>query len=267
MNHPNIIKLVDVIENEIELSMVLEYANAGEIFDVILKQGPFSESQVSKIIQQLLSALKHMHSMGFVHRDLKPENVLMSRLEDGQLIVKLADFGLSKDFEDDVLMTFCGTPDYVAPEVIAGEVYTHSVDIWSLGVLTYTLLCGTTPFGADKSSEIFEKIRNADYNFKAPEWNNISSLSKDIISRMLKIDPEERLDAEAYLDHPWIKEFTKKEDTTPTVPLKSFDQKLFAAYRIVRDSQRREIHSSTNSIRQTMEKESGSPPQEEVKQN
>jgi len=247
MKHRNIIRLYDIFETPREMSLIMEYANAGEIFDVIASRGPFSEPEVARIIQQILSALEYMHNMGFVHRDLKPENILMS-LEDGEFVAKLADFGLAKDYEDEVLMTFCGTPDYIAPEILRGEVgYTYAVDLWSLGVLTYTLLCGTPAFAADKPNMIFTKIISADFNFDAPEWKDISALSKDFISRMIKLDPEERLDASVYLKHPWIVDFSQRRDTKPTVDISSFNSKFFAEYKAKRTSERKEVFSSAES--------------------
>lgn len=156
------------------------------MFDHIIQKGYYSEKQASIIVQQLCEGVAFMHKNGIAHRDLKPQNLLCT--PDG-MTIKIADFGLSKMYANgEELKTACGTPDYVAPEIIACEPYTNAVDIWSVGIITYILyvichecrfltfrLCGFTPFYADNHRELFEKITNAPLNFPFPEWSEISN--------------------------------------------------------------------------------------------
>ena len=118
--------------------------------------------------------------------------------------IKIADFGLSKDFNQAALATSCGTPGYVAPEVLSGEPYDHAVDIWSVGVITYVILCGYTPFYSEDQRELFQQILKADYSYPSPEWDDISKEAKDFIDSMLKQNPASRISATEALKHPWL---------------------------------------------------------------
>jgi len=141
---------------------------------------------------------------GIVHRDLKPENLLLSSKQ-ADAHLKLADFGLSKVMEAAaVLETQCGTPGYVAPEVLMGEGYDEKVDIWSIGVIMYILLCGFPPFYAPNNQQLFEKIQKGDFQFLSPFWDEISQSAKDLIKKMIVVDPNVRLSAEQVLKDPWV---------------------------------------------------------------
>jgi len=182
----------------------MELATGGELFDSIVSRGKYSEKDAARVVQQVASACHYLHAIGIVHRDLKPENLLLeSKAADAR--VKIADFGLSKIMEaTSVLQTACGTPGYVAPEVLLGEGYNQEVDVWSIGVITYILLCGFPPFYADSNAKLFEKIMAGSYTFPSPYWDKISESAKDLIKKMLVVEPKQRYSSKQVMDHPWI---------------------------------------------------------------
>lgn len=203
-DHPNVVKLYDVFEDDKCIYMVIEYMTGGELYDHIIQRGSFTESDAADIVKQILSALTYIHHNGIGHRDLKPENLLCSTSKGD--VVKIADFGLSKDFSDGktAMKTCCGSPSYVAPEVLEGLTYDHECDIWSLGVITYVLLSGCLPFFGDTQDELFQKIMNCDYTFNYACFRVISDEAKDFIRKCLVIDPHKRWKAEDLMKHPWI---------------------------------------------------------------
>jgi len=207
LKHTNIVCLKDVFEDEGEegkIYMVMEYVNGGELFDHIVNRGNYSERDAVFVVRQIIEAVAYLHSHNIVHRDLKPENLLCTGSNNE--IIKVADFGLSKEFDvEKALETMCGTPDYVAPEVLRGHGYTNAVDIWSIGVVTYVMLCGSPPFYGNDDREVFLKILQADYKFFSPEWDSISTEAKDFIRVLLVLDPNRRPTASQCLDAPWIK--------------------------------------------------------------
>jgi len=232
LQHPNIIQLVEVVDTADTLYLVLEFASGGELFDAIVNKGSYSETEAAKIVKQIIAAMAYVHSHGIAHRDLKPENLLLS-VEDAADIIKIADFGLSKDFGAEQMATSCGTPDYVAPEVLQGEVYDSAVDIWSIGVITYVLLCGFPPFYGETQKELFENIMKGNYDFPDPEWTGVSEDAKTFIRRMLVVDPEKRLNAEQCLNEKWLKDNTqgtarkdfKRVETFSVAKFKEYTQK------------------------------------------
>jgi len=202
LHHKNIIALVDVFEEPTHIYIILELITGGELFDQIVKRGSYGESDAANLVRQILEAVQYMHSNGIAHRDLKPENLLCSGKDND--IIKVTDFGLSKDFGADSLRTSCGTPDYVAPEVLKGMAYDNSVDIWSIGVITYILLCGFPPFYGSTDQQIFEKIMKAEFDFPSPDWDSISPEAKDFVQKILVLDPTKRLSTDDCVKHPWI---------------------------------------------------------------
>lgn len=185
--------------------MFLFRIEGGELFYKIVDIGSFTEARASSIVKQILEGVKYLHEAGIAHRDLKPENILCKGSDD-DMVIKIADFGLSKTFDEGShLTTACGTPDYAAPEVInmAGE-YGKEVDLWAVGVITYVLLCGYAPFFSESQQELFDQISNADYTFPEEEWDSISDSAKDFIKKLLVVDPKERMTAEQALQHEWI---------------------------------------------------------------
>lgn len=169
------LQLHDVFETSTHLHLVIELATGGELFDRIISKGYYSENDAARVVMQLASALQYMHSHGVTHRDLKPENLLYAR-PDSSALIKITDFGLAKlSTADDVMRSAVGTPGYVAPEVISGSAYGPEVDVWSLGVILYIMLCGFAPFNDSDLPGLFHKILRADYSFPSPGvWDSIS---------------------------------------------------------------------------------------------
>jgi len=206
VQHRNVLRLIEIYETDNALSLVMELVNGGELFYKIVDKGSYSEREARDIIRQLVEGVDYLHGKGIAHRDLKPENLLCSESDEG-VVIKIADFGLSKAFANgSVLETSCGTPDYAAPEVLRMDgAYDKSVDLWSMGVITYVVLCGFPPFYGKTQAHLFEKILNADYDFPDPEWTNISEDAKDFIKHLLVLDIEKRYTTKQCLEHPWLK--------------------------------------------------------------
>jgi len=203
VKHENIVGLKDIYENSDKLYLVMELVTGGELFDKIVEKGSYSEKEASDIVRKVLSAVEYLHASGIAHRDLKPENLLLK--SEGDTEVMLSDFGLSKiNGEDTMMQTACGTPYYVAPEVLSATGYGQEVDLWSVGVITYLLLCGFPPFYGESLPEVFEQIMKAEYDFPEPYWNDISKEAKDLIGKLLIVDPKKRYSATQALKHPWI---------------------------------------------------------------
>jgi calcium/calmodulin-dependent protein kinase I len=177
----------------------------GELFDRIVEKGSYSERDASDLIRQVIEAVSYLHALGIVHRDLKPENLLYMCPDDDARIM-LSDFGLSKMLYNDtaMLQTACGTPGYVAPEILLQQPYGKAVDVWSIGVIAYILLCGYPPFYDENDANLFEQIKKAEYEFDAPYWDEISDSAKDFISHLMEKSPIKRYTCEECLDHPWI---------------------------------------------------------------
>ncbi|XP_027007294.1 calcium/calmodulin-dependent protein kinase type 1D isoform X1 [Tachysurus fulvidraco] len=204
IKHENIVALEDIYESSDYLYLIMQLVSGGELFDRIVEKGFYTEKDASTLIRQVLDAVNYLHSMGIVHRDLKPENLLYFNPQDASKIM-ISDFGLSKmEGTGDVMSTACGTPGYVAPEVLAQKPYSKAVDCWSIGVIAYILLCGYPPFYDENDSKLFEQILKADYEFDAPYWDDISDSAKDFISSLMEKDPAKRFTCEQSLRHPWI---------------------------------------------------------------
>lgn len=206
IDHPNCVRLFDIYESSEKLYMAMEYLEGGELFERIVQKEKFSEHEAAEAIKQIAEGLKHLHNVGVVHRDLKPENLLYETKEDNSRI-KITDFGLAKYRTEnlDLMTSCCGTPGYVAPEVLKHQAYDEKCDLWSLGVILYILLCGFPPFHSDNTAELYRQIKKGDYSFPDPYWTNVSDLAKDLVTRLLKVDPKERLTAEQVLNHGWVK--------------------------------------------------------------
>jgi len=204
VQHPNIIALKEIIDTKNCLFIVTELVTGGELFDKIVELGSYSEKDAALLVSKIVSAIAYLHSLGIVHRDLKPENLLL-RDETTVSEVKLADFGLSKIVSQQLIMqTACGTPGYVAPEILQARGYDKEVDMWSIGVITYILLCGFPPFYNEKLQLLFEQIMRADYDFPADYWSEISDNAKDFIRKLLVVEPSKRMNSEQALQHPWL---------------------------------------------------------------
>ena len=207
LDHPNIIKLYEIYENDNYIYLVMELCTGGELFDRIIQkteQGKtFTEKEVANIFHQMMSAINYCHSNKIVHRDLKPENLLLAT-QDENSPIKVIDFGMSRIFNDkQAMFDKVGTAYYISPEVLDGF-YDEKCDIWSAGVILYILLCGYPPFNGNDDDEIFESIKKRKFVYPDAEWANISNEAKDLINKMLS-DPLNRLTAEQVLSHPWLK--------------------------------------------------------------
>jgi len=206
VQHTNVLRLFEIFDTDQKLSLVMELVNGGELFYKIVDKGSYNELEARDIVRQLVEGVDYLHNQGIAHRDLKPENLLCSETDSG-MVIKIADFGLSKAFGgESSLSTSCGTPDYAAPEVLRMDgAYDKSVDLWSIGVITYVLLCGFPPFYGKSQAQLFEKILNADFDFPEPEWTQISAEAKDFINHLLVLDVTQRYNTKQCLDHPWLK--------------------------------------------------------------
>mgnify|MGYP001068457702 CR=1 FL=1 len=199
LRHPHIIKLYDVIKSKDEIIMVIEYAGK-ELFDYIVQRGKMPEDEARRFFQQIIAAVEYCHRHKIVHRDLKPENLLL----DDKLNVKIADFGLSNIMTDgNFLKTSCGSPNYAAPEVISGKLYAGpEVDVWSSGVILYVMLCGRLPFDDDFIPALFKKISNGVYTLP----NYLSPGAKNLLTRMLVVNPLNRITIHEIMEDEWFKQ-------------------------------------------------------------
>ncbi|XP_034445949.1 calcium/calmodulin-dependent protein kinase IGb [Hippoglossus hippoglossus] len=203
IKHDNVVGLEDFYESRTHFYLIMELVSGGELFDRILDRGVYSEKDASGVIQQVLQAVSYLHQNAVVHRDLKPENILFYSPEENSKVM-ISDFGLSKMVDNDIMSTACGTPGYVAPEVLAQKPYSKAVDCWSIGVITYILLCGYPPFYEESETRLFSKIMKAQYEFDAPFWDDISESAKDFIRNMMQKNPSMRYSTDQALRHPWI---------------------------------------------------------------
>jgi len=207
--HKYITYLKEVLEDEHMLYLVVELAAGGELFDrLIEKNGPYPESSARILIKNLIEAVAYLHSIDIVHRDLKPENILLSS-KDNDTDIKLTDFGVVKLFEEAkptrqaVTFTYIGTSCYMAPEVLLGIGYDHSVDMWSVGVILYIVVSGAHPFDQDKADSVEDVIKGK-YDFPDNRFSRISPQCKNLIRQLLTVDPLKRPSAREALRHPWL---------------------------------------------------------------
>lgn len=201
LRHPHVMRLYDVVQTRHDIILVLEYVSGGELFDYISRRGRLHENLARLFFQQLIAAVAYCHTYNVAHRDLKPENIL---LEQNMKSIKIGDFGLSSIMRDGKLFeTSCGTPNYAAPEVVSGKLYHgREADVWSCGVVLYTMLAGGLPFDDPYVNVLFRKIQSATY--QTPSY--VPKAAQDLISRLLVPDPLERATIEQILQHPWVRE-------------------------------------------------------------
>uniref|UniRef100_T1J1E2 Protein kinase domain-containing protein n=1 Tax=Strigamia maritima TaxID=126957 RepID=T1J1E2_STRMM len=191
LKHSNIVQLVETYEEKTKVYLVMELVTGGELFDRIVEKGSYTEKDASDLIRQVLEAVDYMHEQGVVHRDLKPENLLYySPDEDSKIMI--SDFGLSKMEDSGIMATACGTPGYVAPEVLAQKPYGKAVDVWSIGVISYILLCGYPPFYDENDANLFAQILKGEFEFDSPYWDEISESAKDFIRHLMCVDADKR---------------------------------------------------------------------------
>ena len=198
IRHKNIVQLFDIMESKTNLYFVMEYCKGGELFDYIVKNKRLTEKVACNFFQQIIDGVEYLHNQGIIHRDLKPENLLL----DYKNQIKISDFGLSTFYtKNNFLQTACGTPSYAPPEMLDGQQYNgEASDIWSCGIILYAMLCGTLPFTESKEEIIVKKIKTHDYVI--PSY--LSKDAQDILNKILKINPEERLTINDIKKHPWF---------------------------------------------------------------
>ncbi|XP_077218324.1 SNF1-related protein kinase catalytic subunit alpha KIN10-like isoform X2 [Tasmannia lanceolata] len=219
--HPHIIRLYEFIETRSNIYVVTEYINRGELFYYILEKGKVLEDEARYFFQQIISGVEFCHLNMVVHRDLKPENLLL----DSEHNLKIADFGLSNVMRDGhFLKTSCGSPNYAAPEVLSGELYAGpEVDVWSCGVILYALLCGRLPFDVDNLPNLFKLIRSGIYTLPS----HLSPGARDLIHRMLVVDPMKRIKIHEIRRHPWFIDHLPRYLALPAMQIaKQIDEEI-----------------------------------------
>ncbi|CAD0197049.1 unnamed protein product [Chrysodeixis includens] len=209
LRHPNILRMYGYFHDEKRIYLILEYAKHGSLYKLLKERERFDEKTVAVYIRDLTRALVYCHTKKVIHRDIKPENLLIGH--NGEL--KIADFGWSVHSPSSRRMTLCGTLDYLSPEMIEGKPHSYAVDIWSLGVLCYELLVGLPPFDAKDSHQTYRKIRYV--IIKYPDF--ITDKAKDLMGKLLVIEPEQRLSLVKVLQHPWITENAPEGSQPPAL--------------------------------------------------
>ncbi|KAJ7628740.1 Pkinase-domain-containing protein [Roridomyces roridus] len=235
--NPNIVTLHDYFETSHNLYLCFDLCTGGELFDRICAKGNYYEADAASLVRTIFTAVQYIHSSGIVHRDLKPENLLF-RTPAEEADIMIADFGLSRIMEEEklsMLTEICGTPGYMAPEIFLKTGHSKPVDVWAMGVVTYFLLAGYTPFDRDTPKAEMEAIIQGDYKFEPEEyWANVSQTARDFVTACLTIDPERRPTAAEALEHKWLADttphFVPEADGAPTDLLphvkKAFNAKL-----------------------------------------
>lgn len=221
--HPGIVTLLDHIETDTHMFFVMDYVEGGPLLDRIVSRGSFSENDARILLRTILSTLQFLDELGCVHRDIKPENILVDN-HSSTWPVKLTDFGLSaKMQQDQLLYDALGTPLFVAPEILNGQGYDSSCDMWSLGVVMYIVLCGYPPFPySETPATLIDAIIHGRYDFPRGEWDHVSADAKHIVCRMLEIDPSKRITPSEALNHQWVAHVQSTSDL-PNRKLRSFN--------------------------------------------
>ncbi|EDW99312.1 calcium/calmodulin-dependent protein kinase type 1 isoform X1 [Drosophila yakuba] len=270
LTHPNIVQLLETYEDKSKVYLVMELVTGGELFDRIVEKGSYTEKDASHLIRQILEAVDYMHEQGVVHRDLKPENLLYYSPDDDSKIM-ISDFGLSKMEDSGIMATACGTPGYVAPEVLAQKPYGKAVDVWSIGVISYILLCGYPPFYDENDANLFAQILKGDFEFDSPYWDEISESAKHFIKNLMCVTVEKRYTCKQALAHAWISgneassrniHGTVSEQLKKNFAKSRWKQAYYAAT-VIRQMQRMALNSNSSanfdSCNSNNQKDSASP--------
>eukprot|EP01137_Pigoraptor_chileana_P005994 Opistho-2@49823 len=227
--HKHVVQLREVLEAPKKIYLIMELCDGGDLLTCVEDRRYLPERDVAVIMKRLADVIAYLHDNEIVHRDLKLENILLSRADPADNFnIKVSDFGLSyiKGKESAMMSTMCGTPIYMAPEVIAKLGYSQQCDIWSMGIIMYFLLCGSPPFYDKDEEQLYEKINRGEVSFDGPVWASISSQAKNLIQGMLKVDPAHRFTAKEIMDHAWI----SNRDNAEGTPLASNVLDMMRAY-------------------------------------
>ncbi|XP_029436244.1 death-associated protein kinase 2-like isoform X1 [Rhinatrema bivittatum] len=238
LEHPNIMRLHDVFASKAEMVLVLELISGGELFDFIAEKEALSEAEAIEFLEQILEGVAYMHACHIAHFDLKPENIMLLEKNMPRPKIKIIDFGLAQKIEDGVTFkSLCGTPQYIGPEVINYEPLSSATDMWSIGVITYILLSGMSPFQGETDSETLTNVVSGNYEFDERYFKQTSELAKDFIRELLMKEPKDRMTADECLVHPWIKPLNRKQAVNrsrSSINMKNF--KKFNARRKVEEA-------------------------------
>lgn len=215
LNHPNVLKLIDFFEESPNFYLVMELMEGGDLFDRVATKMQYKEVDARKLALSFLRAVEHIHSHCVAHRDLKPQNLLLKSIQN-DCDVKVSDFSFAKRVHTPKsLLTRCGTPTYVAPEILKNHPHDEMADMWSVGVIIFVILVGYPPFIEEDQRVLFRKIRLGDYCFLEEDWSGISKEAKNLITKLLIVDPDQRWTASQALGHKW---FTGLDSTRPLSP-------------------------------------------------
>jgi len=224
----NVVRLIDVYIRPETFHIVQCYAKGGDVFDRLAQRESYSEMDARVLTVKLMKTMRELHMRNICHRDMKPENLLLQSQYDDSSIL-LADFGFARYVPDGGLKTKCGTPLFVAPEILAGKCYSTQADMWSVGCLIYMLIAGCPPFKDSTLRGLFRKIRGSNYEFDETRWKNVSLQSKHLVSTLLTVDPAKRMNADEALSMPWFKEsddtLSRRDLSCSILEIKKFNAK------------------------------------------
>ncbi|NWS30685.1 DAPK2 kinase, partial [Polioptila caerulea] len=212
LDHPNIMHLHDLFASRAEVVLILELISGGELFDFIAEKEMLSEEEAIQFLGQILCGVEYLHARLIAHFDLKPENIMLQEKDVPKPRIKIIDFGLAQQLENGITFkSLCGTPQYIAPEVINYEPLSPATDMWSIGVITYILLSGLSPFQGETDAETLSNVVAGAYEFEERCFSQASEMAKDFIRQLLVKEPEHRMTAAECLVHPWIKPLSRKQ--------------------------------------------------------
>uniref|UniRef100_A0A673FRI9 Serine/threonine-protein kinase 33 n=2 Tax=Sinocyclocheilus rhinocerous TaxID=307959 RepID=A0A673FRI9_9TELE len=263
VKHEHIIRLEEVFETPKRMYLVTELCEGGDLKDLLQKNKHFTEEETRHIIKSLSEAIVYLHKKDIVHRDLKLENILVKSFHQGNdndvVNIKITDFGLSVQKggvgSENMLQATCGTPIYMAPEVVNGHQYSQQCDLWSIGVIMYMLLCGEPPFISSSKERLSEMIMKGELTFSGPVWHTISDAAKTVIRCLLKVDPAHRITANELLDNPWI-----SGDTSTAVTRTNVLEMMHQFRNVPEDEEGVEMSEGLQNLSLTSSQDKGSGP-------